>query len=106
MAGKMKDFVVFTVQAEANSYQAAVDAAMGYPVASRRRDGGSSTAVAPATLHHQDVIKHPVQSRWAYERDRDFYRSLPAQAVAVPASGAATASLDPTWGNIDRDGEP
>lgn len=85
--------LVFTVQADANSYASQCDAALGYP-RTGVNIGGGQHGPSTSTTKRQKVLTHPTLPLWAYLAAPDI-QALP---VVVPITGAVQ-TIDPVaWG--------
>ncbi len=86
---------VFATQASALACAAAVDAALGYPKASKPAGGGIHRAASPVTTTHFTPVQHPTLLTWAYISEPVADGILQPQAVALGLPAAT--SLDATW---------
>lgn len=90
--------LVFTVQAEANAFAAAMDARDGpYPKLGKDVGGGIHASPAQSrTARFGDVIKNPARGEWRFPMNQRVREEI-AKGLPVPAS-ATEKELDPTWG--------
>lgn len=84
---------VFTVQATANAFAAAVETALGYPKAGRRVGGGDhGPAYRARALRCGQVKQHVSLSQWMYPSNAEVNGS----GVSVPPAGATEQAITPT----------
>jgi len=86
--------VVFTNQADADAFSAAVHAKTGpYPKEGIDVGGGIHMPKAQcAAVRYANVRKHPTNAEWAYVHDA----TVEAQAIALPPD-ATVKALDASW---------
>jgi hypothetical protein len=91
-------WVIYTTRSEAETLQATIDAALGWPkvgpgVCQRVHVGGGRHVEHPAccTLHHCAVIQHPSRNEWA----------VPIDSVSRPVAGAVVeVALPGDWSRL------
>lgn len=91
--------LVFTVQADANGYSAAVDAKLGYPKPGVDIGGGIHVPPAQSvTVRYGNVFPHPTLPQWMYPDNPTQPSVEPnvTKQVPVPVT-ASEQTIDATW---------
>ena len=93
--------VVFTVEAEADAYEALCNKSRGYPSKGRHVGGGVHVAISDTpgvgwTLTH-GKRKHPTRGEWAVEAVEPAGKLSAAEETELAAKYAARQALNASW---------